>query len=153
MTPSSMVAKFTRKEDLKQACYEATLDLNLYIVHLEDIARRSEENFPEIAAGLRGTTAGIAQYLRGVDGEWRTRANVDLHEYLSQPDFLEHMWAYEFCRDPRAATMLMGCLAAVACSKPDLNFWEALRVAKVKLMDFEPLIEQLLASSPLRKPQ
>ena len=147
---SSMVAKFTHKEDLKQACYEATVDITFFIGHLENIAKRCEENFPEIAAGLRGSAAGIGQYLRGLDGEWITAANLDLSTALERENFHEQLWAYEFSRDPRGGVMLLGCMAAIASAKPDLTFWEVMRAARIKLMDFEPLIEQLLKSSPRR---
>lgn len=147
---SSMVAEFTRAEDIKQACYEATVDITVYMGHLENIAKRCENNFPEIAAGLRGTAAGIGQNLHGVTGEWRTPANEDLRAAVSLEDFHEHMWAYEFSRDPRGGVVLLGCMAAVAAAKPDLNFWEVMKIARVKLSDMEPLIEQLLQSSPRR---
>jgi hypothetical protein len=147
---SSMTIEFSDKADLRQACYEATVDLTRYIAHLEGIAARAEKHFPEVAAGLRGTAAGFKQYLRGVDGEWHTSGNDWAHEHLSGPNFVEHMWAYEFCRDPRAAMLLMGCIAGVASAKPDLTFWQVLGLARIKLSDMEPLIEQLLASSPRR---
>jgi hypothetical protein len=147
---SSMKIEFSEKDDLRQACYEATVDLVRYTTHLEGIAQRCEKHFPEVAAGLRGTVAGIGQYLQGVEGKWRTLANEHARAALSGPDFAEHMWAYEFCRDPRAALLLMGSLAGVASAKPDLTFWQALTLARVKLGDMQPLIEQLLASSPRR---
>lgn len=150
---SSMVVEFTRKEDLEQACYEATVDITRYIAHLDGIAFRCEENFPEVAAGLRGSAAGIGQYLKGIDGEWKTWMNSELHKVLSRPEFEDHLWAYEFCRDPRAALMLIGAMAAVASAKEDLTFWEVLKVARGKFSDMEPLIEQLLGSSPMRKKQ
>jgi hypothetical protein len=148
---SSMKIEFHEQADIVQACYEASVDIVRYVDHLKNIAERCEEHFPEIAAGLRGSAAGIAQYLRGVDGGWETQANVDLRGALSLPDFKEHMWAYEFCRNPRCAVVLMGCLAATAAAKPNLTFWEALAESRAKMSDLQPLIEKLLASSPMRR--
>jgi hypothetical protein len=150
MAPSSMKIEFHDKNDLKQACYEATVDLTLYIAHLEDIAQRAAKFFPEVAAGLRGSADGLKQYLRGVDGEWRTPGNEALRKTLSGPQFEVHLWAYEFCRDPRGAVLIMGCLAAVAEAKPELTFWQALNEARGKLGDLQPLVEALLESSPRR---
>lgn len=153
MAPSSMKIEFHDKNDLKQACYEAALDITHYIEHLEGIARRCEKNFPEVSAGLHGTADGLKQYLRGVDGEWRTKGNEMLRAELTGPQYESHAWAYEFCRDPRGAVLIMGCLAAIAATRPDLTFWQALAAARDKLGDLQPLVEELLASSPLRKPQ
>lgn len=150
MEASSMKIEFTEKADLKQACYEASVDITRYVEHLKGIADRCEKHFPEVAAGLRGTAAGIAQHLRGVDGDWRTPQMEQVREVLTGPLFAEHMWAYEFCRDPRGALMLMGCLAGIASAKPEITFMQALTLARVKIENLQPLIEQLLASSPSR---
>lgn len=145
-----MVMKFTRKDDLRQACYEATIDLTHYTEHLKGIADRCEENFPEVAECLRGTAAGIGKYFRGIDGEWVTAANEQLRADLSTPEFHDHLWAYEFCRDPRAALLLFGNMVGIAAAKPDLTFWETLKASRTKLSDMAPLIEKLLGTSPLR---
>jgi hypothetical protein len=147
-----MKIEFRDPSDLQQACYEATVDLTVYITHLKDIARRCEKNFPEVAEGLRGTAAGIGRYLRGVDGKWFTDANLQQALVLRKEDFHNHLWAYEFSRDPRAASILLGCMAAISTAKPDLTFYEALDESRLKLSNLEPLIEQLLASSPARQP-
>lgn len=147
---NGIVIEFTRQEDLKQACYEATLDLQLYIAHIMDLVGRSQKYFPEVAAGLHGSASGIGQYLRGIDGDWKTAATEDLHKILSDDRFRDHQWAYEFCRDPRCALILFGWMAAVAAAKPELTFWEVLGQAREKLGDMAPLIENLLASSPRR---
>lgn len=152
--PSSMKIKFTDAQDLRQACYEATLDLNLYISHLKTIAQRCREHFPEVAEGLEGSASGIGQYLKGIDGQWITEANVNLRTVLTEGDFRNHLWAYEFSRDPRAGLMLLGCMAAVAAAKPEVTFWQAMDLSREKLSNLAPLIENLLASSPLRsRPQ
>lgn len=148
---TSMVHEFKRPEDLEQACYEARVDLSVFIGHINDIAARCRAHFPEVADGLNGSAAGMARYLKGLEGKWVTSANNDLHEVLQQPEFSSHMWAYEFTRDPRAGVMLMGTMAAIASVKPELTFWQALAEARGKLSDWEPLIEQLLAFSPQRK--
>jgi hypothetical protein len=148
-----MKMKFTDEEDLKQACYEAAVDLVPYIDHIMSIAQRAKENFPEVANGLEGAAAGITQHLRGLDGKWKTSMNEGLHAVLARPEFEDHAWAYEFCRDPRGAVMLMGALAAFCAAKPESTFWEALKDARESLSRFEPLIQSLLNSSPLRKPQ
>ena len=147
---SSMKIEFTDKADLKQACYEATLDLVRYITHIRGIAERAQEHFPEVAAGLQGSADGIAKYLRGIDGEWQTRTTEQLHDVLDTEQFRVHMWAYEYCRDPRGALLLIGTLAGVASVEPDAPFWKVLAEARVRLSHLEPLIEQLLASSPRR---
>lgn len=150
--PSSAKIEFTRREDLQQACYEASVDVLVYVEHIRDIARRCEKTFPEVAEGLRGTAAGLAQYMRGVDGEWRTMSTEALHEiFTERGPFKDYLWAYEFCRDPRAALLLMGNLAAVASAKQELTFWQALEESRSKLSDWEPLIAKLLESSPLRR--
>lgn len=147
---SSAVIEFSRLEDLKQACYEATVDLNLYLAHLENIAKRCEKNFPETATAIRGCAHGIAQNLHGIDGEWVAGSLEEMRDTLSREEFLNHLWAYNFARDPRAALMLMGSMMAVASVNPELTFWQVLSLARSKLMDLEPLIEQLLKSSPMR---
>jgi len=151
--PNSMVIEFCDKNDLDYACYSATLDITLYITHLAGIAKRCEKNFPEVAEGLRGTADGLKQHLQGVDGEWRTPSTEGMREILSTDSFKDFRWSYEFCRDPRAAQLLVGCCVAIAGAKPEMTFWEVLTLARGKLSTMEPLIERLLASSPLRKPQ
>lgn len=147
---SSMVIEFTRKEDLEQACYEVTLDLNLYINHLLGIAERCEKHFPEVAHGLRGSAAGIGQYLRGIDGDWKHGSQEKIRETLAEPEFCDQLWAYEFARDPQAGLILLGAMMGIAAAKPYLTFYETLVAARTKMMDFAPLIEELLNSSPRR---
>jgi len=150
MSPSSMKIEFREQADLKQACYEATVDLVRYIEHLKGIAARCRKNFPEVANGLEGSAHGIGQYLRGVDGSWKSRMSEDLKGLLQTPDFESHLWAYEFSRDPRCALLLLGGMAAVASVQPELRFWDTLAETRKRLSNLEPLIERLLASSPLR---
>jgi hypothetical protein len=146
-----MVIEFSRQEDIKQACYEATVDLSTFVIHLHNIAKRCEKNFPEIAAGLRGSADGIMHYLEGIEGTVpRTRSIEELRTTLNQPDFLNHLWAYDFCRDPRGALLIFGCMCAYAAAKPSMTFWEALAEARGKMETFEAVIEKLLASSPRR---
>ncbi len=127
---SSMKMEFTEQKDVKQALHEVEIDLRVFRNHIAGFARRMKKHFPEIAAGLDGTASALAKLSVGLDGEWRTMANEELRQRLSDPNFAAHMWVYELTRDPAMGVILIGIMTAIAAADPGLPFFDVLIEAK-----------------------